>query len=523
MCIKNVLLIVLGWTFTTHSQTIAPSPKIGTVLWTKTVTNSYQGAFYLTEDERSVVINNTRDNSLFNPVSIDLSTQGFGTLGDSNRLAGRLVTLSDGGVVSQPNRDNLYSIIRMGIVGWSVQLGLAWNTPVPSKFLATKRNTLIGVIRTGSEVGSGEERLLEINGIDGICRSNKIGNWPPKKLWGGPAGFTPSGAAIIFSEAQVINDKYCRNALYLADSESLRIGRIISWNSLWEVLTPPIGSTYGSVVTTTDGLIVVSVLKYPGGSETAAGLVLIDPEGVRAQRIIELPFGDLMVTGMAVGRDGYIYCSLSNLHEAQIGPQLRGGLARVNLVSGEATLFGNVVNAVDAPPIITKSGVLLVASRAAYVLGGPPRSVTVHAIATGSVGGLAPTSWPRSTGDNFDSYREQSVEDSDGDGILDEEERKLGTDPLKTDTDGDSYSDLVEVSNGSNPTSATDLPEILEAKMAIKLTFGTNTGHRYQLQSSLDLESWIDSGSPFDGTGNKQSQLVDADQISRFWRLKRLD
>jgi hypothetical protein len=41
----------------------------------------------------------------------------------------------------------------------------------------------------------------------------------------------------------------------------------------------------------------------------------------------------------------------------------RGGVARVNLITGEAALIGNVVDPVEAPPIITKAGVLLVASK----------------------------------------------------------------------------------------------------------------------------------------------------------------
>ncbi len=42
--------------------------------------------------------------------------------------------------------------------------------------------------------------------------------------------------------------------------------------------------------------------------------------------------------------------------------------------------------------------------------------------------------------------------DSDGDGLTDAEEKALGTDPNKKDTDGDSYSDLTEVQNLYDPT-----------------------------------------------------------------------
>jgi hypothetical protein len=307
----------------------------------------------------------------------------------------------------------------------------------------------------------------------------------------------------------VINGTYRRNALYLANTEALGVGPMISWDPLWQPFVPP-NSERTVVVITADGLIVISAVRADA-PETSVGMIVIDPERVRPQRIIELPFGPMRVTGMAVGRDGIVYCSLSD--RAQ-----RGGVARVNLTTGEAALVGNVVDPVDAPPIITKAGVLLVASKR---YGG---NGTIHAIATSSVGGLALSPWPRSTGDNFDSYREQSLEDTDGDGLTDSEESlSYGTDPLKADTDGDGYSDLVEVQNGSNPKSASDLPEIMEVRPAVQIYFGTSQGRRYQLQYSTDLVQWTDFGTAFTGTGAKQSQLVEADQANRFWKLRRVE
>jgi hypothetical protein len=290
---------------------------------------------------------------------------------------------------------------------------------------------------------------------------------------------------------------------------------MISWDPLWQPFVPP-NSERTVVVTTADGSIVISAVRADA-PETSVGLIVIDPERVRPQRIIELPFGPMRVTGMAVGRDGIVYCSLSNLRQSV---ELRGGVARVNLSTGEAALIGNVVSSVEAPPIITKAGVLLVASKTSW-LGG---NGTIHAIATSSLGGLALSPWPRSTGDNFDSYREQSLEDTDGDGLTDCEERlNYGTDTLKADTDGDGYSDAVEVQNGSNPKSASDLPEIMEVRPAVQIYFGTSLGRRYQLQYSTDLIQWTDSGSVLTGTGTKQSHLVEADQSNRFWKLRRLE
>jgi len=42
-------------------------------------------------------------------------------------------------------------------------------------------------------------------------------------------------------------------------------------------------------------------------------------------------------------------------------------------------------------------------------------------------------------------------DDPDGDGLTNEKEKELGTDPKNPDTDGDKVSDGVEVKNGTNP------------------------------------------------------------------------
>ena len=48
--------------------------------------------------------------------------------------------------------------------------------------------------------------------------------------------------------------------------------------------------------------------------------------------------------------------------------------------------------------------------------------------------------------------------DTDGDGLSDAEEIQRGTNPLNEDTDGDGYSDYEEVADGSSPTDANDAP-----------------------------------------------------------------
>lgn len=501
-------LLVVSVQIGVEAQSISPNPKIGTVLWTKTLTNAYPSSVFLTDDERTLVVRGSNGpNDLWVPIHLDLPTRRVSiappALGEADKLAGNLVTLADGGLVQQQPQTR-----RLGATGWTADTA----NFLGGKAVATRNNKLLRFAITGWTTGNGNELFLEIDGLTGAVRSQKLGSYPPNRFWSPFAGFVQGGSAVIFSE------EFERRACDLVNPETLRLGFRLRWSPPWQLFVPP-NTDKVTMATTADGLLLIAGLTYrPGSPWPVGGLIVVDSQGNRESRAIELPFVPMMVTGIAIGRDGYAYCSLSDRAHRASAP-FRGGVARVNVTTGEAALIGNVVNAVEAPPIITKDGVLLVASLDTLGAG----EAMVHAIATGSVGGLAVTPWPRSTGDNQDSFREQGVDDSDGDGLLDDEERRYGTDRLKQDTDGDGYSDSVEVQNGSNPLSASDLPEIMEAKIAVKVTFGTNLGRRYQLQSSVDFLTWTDVGVPFDGTGIRQSQLVDADLTSRYWRLKRID
>jgi YD repeat-containing protein len=50
--------------------------------------------------------------------------------------------------------------------------------------------------------------------------------------------------------------------------------------------------------------------------------------------------------------------------------------------------------------------------------------------------------------------------DSDGDGLSDDDERRIGTDPFNPDTDGDGYPDGLEVALGSDPLDPRSIPDI---------------------------------------------------------------
>ncbi|MCI0537286.1 MAG: hypothetical protein L0Z50_18890, partial [Verrucomicrobiales bacterium] len=68
--------------------------------------------------------------------------------------------------------------------------------------------------------------------------------------------------------------------------------------------------------------------------------------------------------------------------------------------------------------------------------------------------------------------------DTDGDGLSDTAETNTGafksisdsgTDPLKTDTDGDTFEDFLEAIRGSNPNSATSIPDAANSPALVNL------------------------------------------------------
>jgi len=85
-------------------------------------------------------------------------------------------------------------------------------------------------------------------------------------------------------------------------------------------------------------------------------------------------------------------------------------------------------------------------------------TTTLPVVASSSAPAVAPTPSPA------------AIIDSDNDGLSDQEEAVLGTNPLKADTDGDGYGDFTEVDNLFNPLGAgaliadTDIAEYQNAK-----------------------------------------------------------
>jgi hypothetical protein len=85
-------------------------------------------------------------------------------------------------------------------------------------------------------------------------------------------------------------------------------------------------------------------------------------------------------------------------------------------------------------------------------------------------------------------------EDTDQDGLLDDEETTLGTDPAKADTDGDGQEDGFEVLRaGTDPRSGNSLFAITDFAVTgnqVSLTWPSMPGNLYAIESSGDLVNW---------------------------------
>jgi hypothetical protein len=120
------------------------------------------------------------------------------------------------------------------------------------------------------------------------------------------------------------------------------------------------------------------------------------------------------------------------------------------------------------------------------------------------------------------------TDDTDGDRLLDCEERVLGTDPCILDTDGDGLPDMIEVHAGSNPLIPEDLDDSdrdgrtnIEEVLAhtdpnsADIAFSAQRGYGYSI-SDVDL-----SGDPILTTDGRSCYDIDAYNIGLMHTLAR--
>ena len=79
--------------------------------------------------------------------------------------------------------------------------------------------------------------------------------------------------------------------------------------------------------------------------------------------------------------------------------------------------------------------------------------------------------------------------------------------PSATDSDGDGYTNLDELRQGSDPCQAQDI-FALAIHQAVELSIVTESGVTYRVQYSGNLTDWFDYGESFQGTGNSVNRFV---------------
>lgn len=115
---------------------------------------------------------------------------------------------------------------------------------------------------------------------------------------------------------------------------------------------------------------------------------------------------------------------------------------------------------------------------------------------------------------------EDPAPDTDKDGLDDETELSIGTDPTKKDSDGDSIPDRLEVLNefvGKENHPTVGKFSLIEEGV---LEFETIIGKRYQLETSSDLVTWVPYGEAFRATEKSRRVSIGKKDENFYIRAK---
>jgi hypothetical protein len=124
-----------------------------------------------------------------------------------------------------------------------------------------------------------------------------------------------------------------------------------------------------------------------------------------------------------------------------------------------------------------------------------------------------------------DTGTDPAKSDTDGDGLSDWIEiSKYSTDPNKADTDGDGFWDLAEITAGKSPTNALDNPDAaMEILTAVEVTLYTKEGTNYRVEWSEDLATWTTLPEVIAGDGNPVTRLYSTRGMpKRYFRAAKL-
>lgn len=113
--------------------------------------------------------------------------------------------------------------------------------------------------------------------------------------------------------------------------------------------------------------------------------------------------------------------------------------------------------------------------------------------------------------------------DTDGDGIRDGQEvTQYMTNPNLADTDGDGFNDLAEIQTGNSPTDPAERPDaVIEVRTAVEFAFYSKAGARYQVEWSLDAQTWERFPEIITGDGSRITRFYSVRDVPiRFFRVR---
>ena len=113
--------------------------------------------------------------------------------------------------------------------------------------------------------------------------------------------------------------------------------------------------------------------------------------------------------------------------------------------------------------------------------------------------------------ENNSSTNKNIFLDSDQDGLTNDEEKMYGTDPYKADTDGDGYSDGVEISSGYDPLKHAPGDKIV--KTGSGEVAGTASEKKESKNLTEELSTKVTALMNQSSTDNKDIKMEDLDNI----------
>ncbi len=109
--------------------------------------------------------------------------------------------------------------------------------------------------------------------------------------------------------------------------------------------------------------------------------------------------------------------------------------------------------------------------------------------------------------------------DSDQDGLTDQEEKALGTNPLKADTDGDGYSDAKEIMSGYNPLKPAPGDQLFTVAPTIADSNSASDSQIGQDLSSLSANALLSSADTDSLSSDPDNPNLTSEMINNFLKM----